>query len=110
MKSIKQIYKTIKSAGKIIMDGEDGFACQVRTLKIIASWGGGWDHVSVSTWTKNCPTWKEMCFVKDLFWNDNEVVVQYHPAKKDYINNCDNCLHLWKPQSFELPTPPTIFV
>jgi hypothetical protein len=91
-------------------DGEDGFACQIKHLRIIASWGGGWEHVSVSTWTKKCPTWEDMCFIKDVFWNDDECVIQYHPARENYINNVSNCLHLWKPQNQEIPIPPKIFV
>ena len=74
-------------------------------LKIIASDGKGWDHVSVSTQDR-CPTWNEMCWVKDLFFSSSEVVVQYHPAKKEYINSHVFCLHLWKPHGVELPTPP----
>ena len=39
-----------------------------------------WEHVSVSL-PDRCPTWEEMCFIKDLFWNSDECVVQYHPPK-----------------------------
>src|SRR5690349_6482303 len=35
-----------------------------------ASGGEGWEHVSISIPSEDrCPTWEEMCFVKDLFWN-----------------------------------------
>ena len=80
-----------------------------RTLIVVSSLAMGWDHVSVSL-KNRCPNWREMCHIKDLFWNDDEVVIQYHPAKKDYINNCATCLHLWKPQDQVVPTPPTIMV
>lgn len=110
MKPIEIIKKTIKACGLVIQEGEDGFACQIGRLKIIASWGGGWDHVSISTWSKECPNWQQMCFVKDIFWNDDEWVVQYHPAKSDYVNRTPNCLHLWKPQNEQLPKPPHNFV
>ncbi len=63
-----------------------------------------WEHVSVSL-KQRCPTWDEMCFVKDLFWADDEVVIQYHPAKSNYVNDFKTCLHLWKPIGVELPTP-----
>ena len=78
-----------------------------KFLTIIASDQGGWDHVSVSL-PNRCPTWDEMCYVKDLFWNDEETVVQYHPPKSKYINNYPYCLHLWKPKSKlkKLPLPP----
>jgi hypothetical protein len=40
----------------------------------IASDGGGWEHVSVSR-TDRCPTWDEMCKVKDMFWSAEDCVV-----------------------------------
>jgi hypothetical protein len=78
---------------------------------IQASDGSGWEHVSVSMPLGNrTPTWEEMCFIKDLFWDAEDVVVQYHPAKKDYVNLAKDCLHLWRPTKEEIPTPPSIFV
>ena len=68
-----------------------------------------WEHVSVSNEAR-CPTWEEMCWIKSLFWEDEEVVVQFHPAKSEYVNYHPFCLHLWKPIGFELPTPPAIAV
>lgn len=67
-------------------------------LSIIASDGFGWDHVSVSLATR-CPTWDEMCWVKRLFFEPQEIVMQLHPAESDYVNNHSHCLHLWRPQS-----------
>lgn len=69
----------------------------------------GWEHVSVSRADRD-PTWAEMNSIKDLFWDEAEVVVQYHPAKKDYINQHPHCLHLWRPMRRTMPTPPTILV
>src|SRR5215218_9591845 len=46
----------------------------------------GWEHVSVST-PYRTPTWEEMCRVKELFWDDTETVVQFHPPKASYVNN-----------------------
>ena|SRR6516162_9585380 len=68
----------------------------------------GWEHVSVST-KRRPPNWQEMSFVKDAFWHDDEVVVQFHPAKKDYINCHPNCLHLWRHKDGH-KTPPTILI
>lgn len=68
-----------------------------------------WEHVSVST-PKRTPTWDEMCRIKDLFFSENEVVWQYHPAKEDHVNNHAHCLHLWRLKDFEMPMPPTIAV
>lgn len=71
---------------------------QIKGLTIIVSDGGGWDHVSVSHFAR-CPLWEEMCVVKDLFFKDDEVVMQLHPAKANYVNNHPKCLHLWRPQT-----------
>lgn len=78
---------------------------------VIWSNGGGWEHVSVSPFKKSyTPTWDEMCSLKDMFFHDDEVVVQYHPAKSEYVNNVPNCLHLWRPIDQQMPTPPSIMV
>jgi hypothetical protein len=70
-----------------------------------------WEHVSVST-PDRCPTWTEMCFVKDLFWSEDELVVQFHPRKVDYVNFHPRTLHLWRPTRHKdrMPTPPTHLV
>ena len=73
----------------------------------------GWEHVSVKVWefgNSRIPTWNEMCAVKDIFWNDDECVVQYHPAKKDYVNTHAHVLHLWRHREKSFPTPPIICV
>jgi hypothetical protein len=41
-----------------------------------------------------------------LFWAEDECVVQFHPAKKDYVNIHPFTLHLWKPTESWLPAPP----
>ncbi len=73
----------------------------------------GWEHVSISVATHKgtrCPTWGEMCFVKDQFWDEEECVVQYHPPRADYVNYHPHTLHLFKPLKSELPRPPSILV
>lgn len=81
------------------------------TLLVIASDGEGWEHVSVSVYGKaRCPTWEEMCWVKDQFWGEEELVVQYHPPRSDYVNNHPFTLHLWKPIGVEIPAPPAWMV
>jgi hypothetical protein len=77
---------------------------------MVASWEEGWEHVSLSLDKKRCPDWLEMCMIKALFWDDSETVIQYHPAKKDYINNHAYCLHLWRPTQEVLPVPPTYLI
>lgn len=80
-----------------------------RTLRIVSGVGLGWEHVSVSL-PKHCPNWQEMCFVKSLFWDEEECVVQFHPPKSQYVNFHPHCLHLWKPLDAELPMPPSVMV
>ena len=72
---------------------------------MIAYDGQGWEHVSVSL-SHRTPNWREMCFIKDLFWDEEDVVIQYHPKKSEYVNLHNNYLHLWRPIGVELPTPP----
>ena len=100
----------------IIRTGLDGgigeiFKIGKRYGSVIWSFGGGWEHVSVCPYKhSHTPTWDEMCSLKDMFFRDDEVVVQYHPAKSEYVNNMPNCLHLWRPINEVLPTPPSIMV
>lgn len=82
-----------------------------KSFRVIASNGGGWEHVSVTLCNaKRCPTWEEMCAIKSMFFSPEETVVQYHPPESDYINNHPYCLHLWRPTNQEIPRPPKIFV
>ena len=97
--------------------GDSGSGCfkvfvSGRSFFCIASSGGGWDHVSVHPKNqKRCPSWDEMCAIKDMFFDSEESVVQYHPPKSKYVNNHPYVLHLWKPNDgVEIPTPPMIFV
>jgi hypothetical protein len=69
-------------------------------LSVRVSNGGGWDHVSVSLKTR-CPTWEEMCYVREKFFADDEWVMQLHPPKTENVNYHPFCLHLWRPQSTE---------
>ena len=78
-----------------------------QKVKVIASDGLGWEHVSVSR-SDRTPTWDEMCQIKGLFWDEEDCVVQYHPAKADYVNIHNHCLHLWRTEG--IPTPPTFMV
>ena len=78
-------------------------------LTIVASDGAGWEHVSVSLKNRT-PDWAEMCQIKNLFWGENDVVVQYHPDKEDYVNFHKFCLHLWRPTEEGLPVPASILV
>lgn len=70
-----------------------------------------WEHVSVSIYRGRpgvLPDWSQMCAVKDLFWEPQETVIQFHPAKSEYVDIHD-VLHLWKPP-YDLALPPRQFV
>jgi hypothetical protein len=81
----------------------------IHPLFAIASNGMGWEHVSVSS-SSRCPTWDEMVAVKDLFWGENDAVIQIHPPKKNYVNCHPFCLHLWRPSDGYMKLPPSWMV
>lgn len=113
MKTINEILLNPKI--QVLESGPDGGHGYVNlglnrdSVAVVFSWGGGWDHVSVS-YQHRCCTWDEMCRVKDMFFREDECVVQYHPAKADYVNNHPYVLHLWRPQAVPMPVPPKEFV
>lgn len=103
----KEIYGKSGDSGngifKIFING--------RSFFIVASNEEDWEHVSVSPKNqKRCPTWEEMCAIKDMFFEAEEVVMQLHPAHSEYVNHHSYCLHLWRPLKQEIPLPPTKFV
>jgi hypothetical protein len=73
----------------------------------------GWEHVSVHAFrrqTSRTPSWKEMAYVKRICWDDEDVVVQYHPRQSEYVNVHPNVLHLWRLRGVDFPTPPSHLV
>lgn len=94
----------------IAVDGGLGvlFKAGKSFATVVWSNGGGWEHVSISPFKRSyTPTWDEMCKLKDMFFCSDETVVQYHPAKNEYVNNLPNCLHLWRPINEKMPAPPS---
>lgn len=77
-----------------------------KTLAVISGRGDGWDHVSVSL-RHRTPTWEEMNWIKDLFFEKEETVIQFHPPKSQYINIGKTALHMWRPWHQEIKLPPT---
>ena len=85
-----------------------------RKPLVVLSWPAGltddvtakWDHVAVARKSRT-PNWPEMCFVKSLFFDYTETVVQFHPAQSDAIGDkggLSRSLHLWRNiQGHELP-------
>jgi len=79
-------------------------------LQVIASEGLGWDHVSVSL-KHRCPMWAEMEFVRELFFRDDETVMQLSVPRRDHLSMHPFCLHLWRPNDGrEIPRPPAELV
>jgi hypothetical protein len=87
-----------------------------RWLWVIASDGLGWEHVSVTVrldrWgaPTRTPTWEEMCAVKAIFWGPDDTVVQFHPRASEYVNFHPHCLHLWRKDGVDFPTPNPLMV
>lgn len=82
-------------------------------LHCIASDGFEWEHVSchkIYCKQQFIPTWSEMCFIKSLFWDEEDCVMQLHPPKENYVNDNPFVLHLWRPIDVEIPQPPLILV
>lgn len=79
-----------------------------------------WEHVSVSLQRisnsgnaypeKRCPTWEEMCLVKELFWTDDDTVIQFHPKASEYVSQHPFVLHLWRKSGQEHELPPSQYV
>lgn len=109
--------KKIKDTTNLFIDKEnfDGIMGRyfnredTKMYTFVFSWGGGWEHLSVSLPHKT-PSWDTMCIMKNIFWEDDEVCVEYHPRRMDYVNLHQHCLHIWRPIDKELPTPPKIYV
>jgi len=79
------------------------------SLSVVVSDGMEWDHVSVSTRTR-CPTWDEMCWVKNIFFDPEETVIQYHPPESCYIDEFPYALHMWRKQGATIELPPAWMV
>ena len=107
----------IRASGRILVGEKtmDGFSGEIHLPlwkgTVVCSIGAGWEHVSVSPCKRHItPSWDDMCMVKDIFWHDDEAVIQIHPPKKDYVNNKGNCLHLWRCSYKEMVLPPRVLV
>lgn len=63
----------------------------------------GMEHVSVSPKKQfRMPSWDDMCVLKDIFFEYEEEAYQIHPKNSLYVNDVENCLHLWKPKGHEI--------
>lgn len=113
MKTFDQIKESFRI--NVLTESADGFSAKISLPNwlgtVVCSTGAGWEHVSVSPEKiRVTPSWNDMCIVKDIFWNEDEAVIQIHPAKADYVNNMPNCLHLWRCTYKEMTIPPSVLV
>jgi hypothetical protein len=67
---------------------------QSFTLRVIASDGMGWEHGSVSL-PNRCPNWREICFIKDVCWEAEEVFIPYHPFLSSIQIPYSRWIFLW---------------
>ncbi|HEY6143723.1 MAG TPA: hypothetical protein VIV55_09965 [Flavobacterium sp.] len=94
-----------------VSDGNNGcfsFKNNGFGFNVIASDMGEWEHVSVNCLVgkkSKTPTWEQMSLIKDMFWGEEDCVVQYHPPKSEYVNLHEHILHLWRPKNDELINP-----
>lgn len=74
-------------------------------LRVVASAGEGWDHVSISL-VNRTPVWAEMEYAKRLFLRPEAAAMQLHVAEAAHVNCHPHCLHLWRPHDAPIPLPP----
>ena len=56
-----------------------------------------WEHVFLDLrHSERCPTYEEMCYLKQYFFRKNEITLQIHPKQSEYVNACQHRLHLWR--------------
>jgi len=114
---VPEKYRLLKGQYRsTILDGNNGAFSINRgrtVIYIIASDGLGWEHVSVHCTSENkdrTPTWSEMCFIKDMFWDEEDIVIQFHPPKSEYVNMHKFTLHMWRSTTSLITTPPKILI
>lgn len=113
MKTLEEVVESKKVM--VIQRSHDGWSgiIYIRGWQgtVQVSWGAGWDHVSVAPRKHGyTPSWDDMCAIKDLFFREDEAVIQIHPPKSEYVNNMPNCLHLWRRNDAEMSLPPSFMI
>lgn len=66
-----------------------------------------WEHVSVSL-AGRCPSWDEMEWVRDQFFEPTETVLQFSVPRAVHISHHPYCLHMWRPIGETIPLPPSV--
>ena len=113
MKTLEEIKQSNRiNVLKVSFDGGSGIIqMPLWEGSVIWSNGCGWEHVSVSPRAlRITPSWDDMCRLKDIFFYEDEEVIQIHPKKDMYVNNVPNCLHLWRCTYKDMVLPPSVLV
>ena len=103
------IYRRMHHVGGYGDDQNAALVFPKRGLRVIASTGEGWEHVSVSR-EDRCPTWEELEYVKRLLWAPTDCAMQLHLPVADHISVHPFVLHLWRPIGGGIPRPPAYHV
>lgn len=114
MKPIHKLVKDVTLCGGVVLGGDfrpddTGCAFALGELRVIASNGADWDHVSVSL-VDRVPEYTEMKRIRTLCFEAHEWVYELHAPQKKHVNFHPNVLHMWRPQKLEIPIPPQILV
>mgnify|MGYP003989215149 FL=1 len=69
--------------------------------------GEKWEHISITLPVRpgQTPTWAEMDYAKSVFWDPQDIVIQFHPPESTKVNLHEGCLHLWRPLHCPIPLP-----
>ena len=113
MKTLEEIKQSNRiNVLKVSFDGGSGIIqMPLWEGTVIWSNGAGWEHCSVAPRAlRIIPSWDDMCRLKDIFFYDDEEVIQIHPKKNMYVNNMPNCLHLWRCTYKDMVLPPSVLV
>ena len=102
MKTMEQIKQDNRL--RIVHEGEDGgMARKYRKEEKWSSYSPG-EEAGTSASEKDPPGMK--CELKEIFFDPDETVVQFHARQSEYINYHQHCLHLWKKQDSRYDLPP----
>jgi len=69
-----------------------------------------WEHISVrivdNDGSNVTPSWADMNAAKNVFWDAEDCVVQFHPPRSQYVNRHPHVLHMWRSVNWRMPQPP----
>lgn len=90
---------TDDSAGN---NGTFSFEAEGYKFLCAAVEGAEWENVSVQINRSRQPDQEQLLFIRSLFWDDDDIVVFFLPAPKNYTP----IVQLWRSKKFKMITPP----